>query len=89
MYWCCLQVFSPRQYDELLSKIASFNSLFAIIVGVFNARFSSWRNKDNTTHLEALTSLHNIDQFISEPLHILSLSSSCIDLVFTNPPNSS
>ena len=67
MYWCCLQVFSPRQYDELLSKIASFNSLFAIIVGVFNARFSSWRNKDNTTHLEALTSLHNIDQLFQNP----------------------
>ena len=39
------------------------------------------------THLEALTSLHNFDQHISEPTHILSNSSSCIDLIFTNQLN--
>ena len=39
------------------------------------------------THLEALTSLHNFDQLISEPTHKLSNSSSCIDLIFTCQPN--
>ena len=91
---------SPRQdnvefenflsnFDELLSKSISSNSLFTIILGDFNPRSSSWWKEDKTTtegtHLEALTSLHNFDQLISEP--ILSNSSLCIDLIFTNQPN--
>ena len=78
-------------FDELLSKTASSNSLLTIILGDFNARSSIWWKEDKTTkestHLEALTSLHNFDQLVSEPTHILSNSSSCIDLVFTNQPN--
>ena len=78
-------------FDELLSKTASSNSLFTIILGDFNARSSTWWKEDKTTtegtHLEALTSLHNFDQLISELTHILSNSSLCIDLIFTNQPN--
>ena len=78
-------------FDELLSKTISSNSLFTIILGDFNARSSSWWKEDKTTtegtHLEALTSLYNFDQLISEPTHILPNSSSCIDLIFTNQPN--
>ena len=78
-------------FDEFLSKTASSNYLFTIILGDFNAISSTWRKEDKTatesTHLEALTSLHNFDQLISEPTHILSNSSSCIDLIFTNQPN--
>ena len=61
---------SPSQYStesflfdfhELLSKTASTNSLFAIILGDFNARSLSWWKEDKRTtegtHLEALTSL--------------------------------
>ena len=48
-------------FDELLSKIASTNSLFAIILGDFNARSLSWWKEEKTTtegtHLEAFTSL--------------------------------
>ena len=77
--------------DELLSKTASSNSLFTIILGDFNARSSASWKEDKTategTHLEALTSLHNFDQLISEPTHILSISSSCIYLIFTNQLN--
>ena len=77
--------------DELLSKTASSNSLFTIVLGDFNARSLTWWKEDKTTtegtHLEALTSLHNFDQLISEPTHKLSNSSSCIDLILTCQPN--
>ena len=66
-------------FDELFSKTASSNSLFTMILGDFNATSSSWWKEDKTTtegtHLEALTSLHNFDQVISEHTHILSNSS--------------
>ena len=62
-----------------------------MILGDFNATSSTWWKEDKTTtegtHLEALTSLHNFDQLISEATHILSNSSWCIDLFFTNQPN--
>ena len=62
-------------FDELLSKTASSSSLFTIILGDFNARSSSWWKKDKTTaegtHLEALTSLNNFHQLISEPTYLL------------------
>ena len=78
-------------FDELLSKTASSNSLFTIILDDVNATSSTWWKEDKTTtegtHLEALTSLHNFDQLISEPTHKLSNSSSCIDLIFTCQPN--
>ena len=100
IYWCCLQVYSQHNVefenflsdsDELLSKATSCNSLFTTILGDFNARSLSWWKEDKTTtevtHLQALTSLHNFDQLISEPTHMLSNSSFCIDLIFTNRPN--
>ena len=78
-------------FDELLSKTASSSSLFTLILGDFNARSLSWWKKDKTTaegiHLEALTSLHNFHQLVSEPTHLLPQSNSCIDLIFTDQPN--
>ena len=75
-------------FDELLSKTASSNSLFTIIFGDFNARSLSWWKEDKTTgkgsHFEAPTSLHDCDQPTLEPTHIPPHSSSCIDLIFTN-----
>ena len=65
-------------FDELLSKTASSNSLFTTILGYFNARSSSWWKEDKTatqgTHLEAVTSLHNFHQLIPEPTHLLPCS---------------
>ena len=37
--------------------------------------------------IDSVTSTHGLEQLISEPTHILSNSSSCIDLIFTNQPN--
>ena len=78
-------------FDELLSKTASTNSLFTITLGNFSARSSSWWKEDKTkregTHLEALTSLENFHQLISEPTHLLPHSNSYTDLIFTDQPN--
>ena len=78
-------------FDDLVNKTTSSNSLFTIILGDFNARSSSWWKEHKTTaerkHLEALASLHNFDQLQSERTHTLSHSSSYIDLIFTNQPN--
>ena len=74
-----------------LSKTASSKSLFAITLGDINARFSSWWKEDKTTaegtYLEAFTFLHNFNQLLSEPTHIVSHFSPCIDLIFTSRPN--
>ena len=76
---------------RILSKTASSSSLFTIILGGFNARSYPCGKKDKTTaegtHLEALTSLRNFHQLISEPTHMLPQSNSCIDLIFTDQPN--
>ena len=39
------------------------------------------------THVEALTSLYNFHQLISELTHLLPQSNSCVDLLFTDQPN--
>ena len=85
---------SPSQdnveFENFLSEFASSNSLFTIILRGFNRTSSSWWKKDKTTegtYLEALTSLHNFEELLSEPTHILSHFCSCIDLIFTNQPN--
>ena len=40
------------------------------------------------TRFESITSFHRLHQIINEPTHILPSSSSCIDLMFINQPNS-
>ena len=77
-------------FDKRLSKTASTNSLFSIILGEFNARTLFWWKEDKTTtegtHLEALTSFHNFHQLVSDPIHLLPHSNACIDLIFTDRP---
>ena len=74
-----------------MNTTASSSSLFTIILGDFNARFSFWWKNDKTTvqgaRLEALTSLHGFHQLISEPIHLLPTSTSCVDLIFTDQSN--
>ena len=57
----------------------------------FNARSSKWCKYDISNNkgvqIDSVTSIHGLEQLIYEPTHILSNSSSCIDLVFTNQPN--
>ena len=60
-------------------------------MGDFNARSSNWCKYDISNNegvqIDSVTSTHGLEQLISEPTHILSNSSSCIDLIFTNKPN--
>ena len=60
-------------------------------IGDFNAKFSSWYNKDKTSFkgntIENVTSQLGLHHLINERTHILLNSSSCIDLIFTSEPN--
>ena len=62
-----------------------------VILGDFNAKSSNWYKHDKTIYegfkIEAIASQFGLKQLIQEPTHILSNSSSCIDLVFTSQPN--
>ena len=55
------------------------------------AKSSNWYKHNKTTYegskIEAITFQFGLKQLILEPTHILSNSSSCIDLVFTSQPN--
>ena len=77
--------------DQTLNDISSLNPSFMMILGDFNAKSSSWYDKDITSpegfHIESLTSFYSFTQIISAPTHILPTSSSCIDLIFTDQPN--
>ena len=56
-----------------------------------NAKSNNWCKNDITFHegsmIDAVTSTYGLHQLIQEPTHILNLSSSCIDLIFTSQPN--
>ena len=61
------------------------------VLGDFNAKSHNWF-KNYITSLEGstidvVTSNYGLYQLIQEPTHILNLSSSCIDLIFTSQPN--
>ena len=66
------------------------NNYFTIILRAFNARSKSWWPEDVTsherTHIESLTTMHGLQQLISDPTHLLP-NSSCIDIIFTDQPN--
>lgn len=67
-------------FDEMLSKSVSTNSLFRINLCHFNAWCSLWWKEDKTTvvgtHLEDLTSLNNSYQLISKnEKHVTALHS--------------
>ena len=56
-----------------------------------NVKSSNWYKHDKTTYegskIDAITSQFGLQQLIKEPTHILTDSSSCIDLLFTSQPN--
>ena len=61
------------------------------MLGDFNAKSSSWYDKDATSpeglQIESLTSFYGFSQLITSPTHILLNSNSRIDLIFTDQPN--
>ena len=78
-------------FEKLLQDMNSFKSDFSIILGDFNARSKSWWKDDiNTiegTKIDSVATSYGLQQLISQPTHLLSNSSSCIDLIFTDQPS--
>ena len=77
--------------EKLLNFVKQSQPSFTIILGDFNARSKSWWPDDITspegTDIDSLTTVHGLQQLISEPTHLLPNSLSCIDLTFTDQPN--
>ena len=76
-------------FDLLIKAISNQKDTISIIMGDFNAQSSDWCKYDisNNERIDSVTSIHGLEQLIYEPTHILSNSSSCIELIFTNQPN--
>ena len=78
--------------ENLLADISSRNPHFLLLLGDFNAKSKTWFINDQSTNeetqLESLILLYGMTQLIAQSTHVLENSSSCIDLIFTNQPNS-
>ena len=76
--------------DKILIE-SNRNEHFDLITGDLNAKSRNWFTNETTTaegaHLDFLMTLYGLSQLITEPIHILEHSTSCIDLIFTIQPN--
>ena len=82
-----LESFSTN-FEHLLSDINAHKSLVSVTLGDFDAISTScWSNEIDSaksTKLSSLSTSNGFHQIISEPIHILRSSSSCINLIFTD-----
>ena len=71
--------------------MADKNLYMMVLLRDFNARLKSWYANDNTNFeewiIDILTASFGFNQIVNEPTHILNISSSCIDLIFTSQTN--
>ena len=78
-------------WEGIFDNINQCNPYFTLITGYFNARWKRWwENGSNNTEgvsIDNLTSSYGLKQLIAKPTHILTTSSSCIGLLFTNQSN--
>ena len=78
-------------FEVLIKAISNQKDAISMIMNDFNARSSNWCKYDMSNNegvqVDFVTSTHGLEQLIYETTHILSNSSSCIDLIFTNQPN--
>ena len=78
-------------FEQFLINIEGFKPNFTVLLGDYNARSRSWWASDTNTpegmQLDVLTSSYGLQQLVNEPTHILTSSSSCIDLIFTDQPS--
>ena len=62
-----------------------------VVLGGFNAKYNNWCKADVTSlegsKIDTITSSYGLNQLIQEPTHILNLSSSCTELIFTSQPS--
>ena len=82
----CFERFADN-FELNLDKITNKNPYLIVIFGDFNAKLSNWYKHDATTYegskIDAIASQFGLQQLIQEPTHILTDSSPCIDLIFT------
>ena len=75
-------------FDNFLNDINKRKPSVFVITGYFNSRSFSWWSKDINAieglKLFSLTSSNGLSQFINEPNHIQTNSTSCMDLIFTD-----
>ena len=80
-----------KNFELTLNKIHEENPFMISVLGDFNAKFNNWCKYDITSHkasvIDVVTSNYGLHQLIQEPAHILKLSSSYIDLIFTTQSN--
>ena len=79
-------------YFELtLDKIHENNLFMTVVLGDFNAKSNNWCKADITSlegsKMGTIARSYGLNQLIWKPTHILYLSSSCTDLIFTLQPN--
>ena len=70
-----------------LDKIANKSPYLLVVLSYFNVKSSNWYNHDKKPYecskIDAITSQFCLQQLMKEPTHILTDSSSWIDLLFT------
>ena len=78
-------------FEKLLQELSALNPDFSIFLGIFNVRSKSWWKSDiNTiegTKIDSVTTSYGLQQLIPQPTHLLTNSSCCIDLIFTDQPS--
>ena len=79
-----------KNFESTSDKIHENNTFMTFVLGDFNAKSNNWCQADVTSledsKIDTITSSCGLNQLIQEPTHILNLSSSCIDLIFTSQP---
>ena len=74
-----------------LDKIGNKSRYLLVVLGDFNVKSSNLYKHDKTTYesskIDAITCQFGLPQLIKEPTHILTDSSSCIELLLTSQPN--
>ena len=80
-----------KNFELTLDKIHENNPFMTVVLGDFNAKSSNWCKADVTSlegsKIDTITSSYGLNQLIQEPTHILNLSSSCTELIFTSQPS--
>ena len=76
-----------KNFELTLDKIHENNPLMTVVLDDFNAKSNNWCKADilslEVSKIDTITSSYGLNQLIQELTHIVDLSSSCIDLIFT------
>ena len=83
-----------KNFELNLDEINKKNPFLTVALGDSNAKSQTWFKDDKKSYegskLDILTCSackHGLHQLTNEPAHLLDLSSSFIDLIFTSQPN--